>query len=246
MSFSDINITSTGTTIADAYQIAKNSHNVNVTTTGASTGIKLPQNANFTTQYNIKNSGLNSLSVYPPNSVSSINSSSAGIAISINSEESLIIKQTSRTNVATPVSAWLSYKELSSITTKTQIDGAVTLSSNSEETFFVERDATYTITLPETNTVPNAMYRFMIDVSSAGVITWARTGTTDLMHGTLTNGDLGGASFALVTDGITITAGTNCGLGDYVLFYSNTSKNQWLVEGKCRSGGLTNGLEFTT
>jgi hypothetical protein len=73
-------LTATGTTIADALQLA-NFVNL-VGTTAASTGVKLPD-VPVGQVVTVQNNGVNALNLFPPTSSGTLNGGSAGAAVTI-------------------------------------------------------------------------------------------------------------------------------------------------------------------
>lgn len=74
-------LTATGSAIGDALQLSAIVNNV--TTTAASTGVKLSDSVGVGQMVHVRNGGANALSVYPPNGSGQINGATAGNAVSV-------------------------------------------------------------------------------------------------------------------------------------------------------------------
>ncbi len=74
-------LTAAGTTISDALALTKQ---INVvSTTAASTGVKLPSNTPIGAEIIVQNNGANALNLFPPTSSGTLNGGSAGAAVTI-------------------------------------------------------------------------------------------------------------------------------------------------------------------
>jgi hypothetical protein len=98
-------LTAAGTTITDALQLSK--FNNIISTTAASTGVKLPSQWPIGQIGFVQNNGANALNLFPPSATTSINGGTVGAAVTIAAAAgNLIIR-----NSATDFGAYVMAKE---------------------------------------------------------------------------------------------------------------------------------------